>query len=84
MFREPMNIQLVNAIVLDKKLVKSAFLPNMIPAFNEFLAQYLSTMMKEVALYFYYYEIKVLKQIKNTYVLKTEYPKPADVKTDTQ
>ena len=83
-FREPMNIQLVNAIVLDKKLVKSAFMPNMIPAFNKFIAQYLSTMMKEVALYFYYYEIKVLKQIKNTYVMKTEYPKPADVKTDTQ
>lgn len=83
-FHEPMNIQMVNGIVMDKKLIKSAFMPGMIVAFNEFIGQYKGCVGNEVALYKYFYGIKVLKQLKNTYVMKTEFPKPEDAKTDTQ
>lgn len=81
------NVQISNAIVLDEKLVRGAFQPNAIGAFNKLLTVYLGTLNIETDEFYYNLEPKVVKVgVKNTVALKnyTAWPKPSYITNDTQ
>lgn len=86
-YRNKQNVQITNAIALDEKLVRGAFQPNAIGAFNKLIAVYLGTLLIEIDEFYYNLEPKVIKVgVKNTIKLKgnTTWPKPSYVTNDTQ
>ena len=86
-YHNKQNVQISNAIVLDEKLVRGAFQPNAIGAFNKLLTVYLGTLNIETDEFYYNLEPKVVKVgVKNTITLKgnTAWPKPSYISNDTQ
>lgn len=69
-------IHIMSGIQINRHIVEAAFTPGTIPAFNALIANITSSIMRAVNLWLYDQEIKVIKQIANTYTMRTAYPNP--------